>query len=211
MKSIKMLGLVALAALMAMAFVGASSAMAESTALCIEDGVQSSEEKCLPSKLITHVHEVSVGKIGLLNTLVKIECEFLFLGDVTSANNLGSPLEIQGHVTYLITGCETTSGTICEITETSSSTTITVLKLGHELADVTYSSEMLVHCGSLISCAFNGVGLQGHDLGPLLAASPNGQMRFEEQALNKTGGAFCPKTLKLDLLTTPLVASYIAR
>ena len=89
MKAIKMIGLAALAALTAMAFVGASSAMAESTTLCSADGSGCG---------ITHVHETSVGKAKLLTSFGTTECNVLFLGDARAA--LASPLVIDGTFTY---------------------------------------------------------------------------------------------------------------
>ena len=206
LKSIKMLGLAALAVLMAMAFVGASSAMAGDTALCKEDAAGA----CPAGKLFSHVHEVSVGKGLLLSSLATLECEVLFLGDVTSANNLGAPLVISGNFTYPMTGCETTSGTLCTVTEVGAGATITVLKTGHQLAEVKFAYEKNLQCGAFINCTYNGVGLVGHGLGPLLSSSLNGNVNISEQTTNKTGGLLCPKTAKLDLTTTPLEHTYIA-
>jgi hypothetical protein len=197
-----MFGLAVLAALMAMALVGTSSAMAEQTALCKEDKVL-----CPVASEVTTVHEVSVGKGKLLSSIATIECEVLFSGEVTSA---GAPLKISGHFTYPPTGCETTSGTACEVKETSTSATIEVLKTAHELAEVKGTAEVNAHCGGLINCTYNGEGLLGHNLGPLLSSSENGNVNISEQTTNKTGGLFCPKTAKLDLTTTPLVKTYIA-
>jgi hypothetical protein len=213
-KSIKMLGLAALAALMAMAFVGVTSAMAEPTALCKVDTALFEKEKyvktdeCPEASRIHHVHEATLeGNKALLLGSVKVECDALFLGDVTSTNNLGSPLVISGKFTY--TNCKTGT-TNCEVKETSASSTITVLRLGHELADVTGSGEVNVHCGFAINCTYNGEGLTGHGLGPLLSTEPNGETRLEEQVTHKSGGTFCPETSKLDILTTSLEATYIS-
>jgi hypothetical protein len=218
-KLFKMLGLAAVAALMAMAFVGASSAMAESTALCKEDTALFEKEgekkyvatdECPGAQRISHVHEESVGKGLLLSSIVEIKCNVLFLGDVISANNLGNPLEILGHFTYPKAGCETENGTQCEVKETSTHAIIKVLRLGHELADVTGSAEVNAHCGFFINCTYNGEGLSGHALGPLLSTQANGEVRVEEQTTHKTGGSLCPESAKLDLLTTPLEKTYIS-
>lgn len=208
MKPIKMFGLAALFVLMAIAFVGASSAMAESTVLCSSDIEEEEEEaasaQCKP---ITHVHEVSVGKGQLLSSVVSIECEVLFLGDASAKE--GAPLEIKGHFTYPMTGCETTSGTLCEVTETSKEAATTFLRTAHELTEVKGTAEVNAHCGSLINCTYNHEGLVGHGLGPLLSKSTNGNVNISEQVMNKTGGAFCPKVAKLDLTTTPLTETFI--
>ena len=195
MKPIKMFSLPVLAALMAMAFVGAGSAMAESTALCGSD-----EEVC---QAITHVHETSITK-GLLLGAVKVECDVLFLGDVEKT---GAPLEILGHFTY--TNCKTSGGTACTVGEVAGTDAkISVLKTAHELSSVTGNGEVTVKCGVLINCTYNGTGLEGHGKGPLLSEKENGEVRLEEQTTNKVKG-FCPETAKLDLLTTPLEATYL--
>src|SRR5262245_15304745 len=87
-KPIKMFGLAALLALMVMAFLGASSAMAETTALCETEA--GPENPC--ESMITHVHETSVSKAKLLSTST-VECDVLFLGDVQEE---GSPMIING-------------------------------------------------------------------------------------------------------------------
>jgi hypothetical protein len=210
MNPIKMLGLAATAALMAMAFVGVGSAVAESTTLCLEDPGEGKEcPKGSPeSQLITHVHEATLAgnPALLLSSTVEIKCDVLFLGDTTSKS--GKPLKVLGNLTY--TNCKTSGGTACTVAEKSTDTTASILKLGHELADVTYVFEVNFKCGFLINCTYNGVGLEAHALGPLLAAEVTGETRLEEQTMNKTGGSLCPETAKLDILATPLEAVYIA-
>jgi hypothetical protein len=202
-----MLAFAALAALMAMAFVGASSAMAESTALCNIDPGSGSAEVCPAGHLVTHIHEVTeAGNPDLLlSSVVTIKCKALFLGD--ASNSLANPLVITGHFTY--SGCETASGSSCTFTETSTSSTTNVLKLGHELADASYVYEFNWHCGFFINCTYSGEGLLGHALGPLLSTAANGEVRIEEQTTHKTGGSLCPEIAKLDQLTTPLEKTYI--
>jgi hypothetical protein len=227
MKPVKMLGLAALLSLMAMAFVDTSSAIAESTALCKKDA---GANVCPEGQLITHVHEAtsssnkaklltaldsslgqhvheatsSGSKARLLSSVVSIECDALFLGEVTSS----TPLTFLGHFTY--SNCNTSGGTKCSVTETGEDATVYASKLGHELADTTYAFKLNFKCGFLINCTYNGEGLGGHALGPLLAAQENGEVRIEEQTLKKAGGSFCPETAKLDFLATPLIPSYIA-
>jgi hypothetical protein len=84
-----------------------------------------------------------------------------------------------------------------------------VLKTAHELGEVTGNGEVNAHCGFFINCTYNGEGLSGHALGPLLSTPANGQVRIEEQTTHKVSGSLCPETAKLDLLTTPLSATYI--
>ena len=197
MKAIKIFGLAALAALMAVAFVGASSALATSTQLCKED----SAGACPAGKEITSVKEVSVGKGVLLSSLATIECNVEFTS--TSVGALGATQTITGHFTYPMAGCETKSGTLCEVTETSTSATIKVTKTAHELAKVEGTAEVNAHCGALINCTYDGENLVGHGLGPLLSSSLNGNVNISEQKVHKTGGTLCAKEAKLDLITTP--------
>jgi hypothetical protein len=212
-KPIKMLGLAALAALMAMAFVGASSAMAESTELCGSDPGTGSTEACGKGgaqEAVTHVHETTLSGApeSLLSSNVEILCDVLFLGDTVGSTS--NPVEILGNFTY--SNCMTASNGSCTITEVSSDFKLNVLKLGHELADVSpvgVGGQLNLHCGFLINCTYDGEGLTAHALGPLLSGTEtNGQTRIEEQTTHRVSGV-CPETAKLDLLTTPLEATYL--
>jgi hypothetical protein len=158
--------------------------------------------------LVTHVHEAtSEGSPALLlSSIVEVKCTTLFLGDVTSKNGLGNPLEVLGNFTY--SNCKTASGSSCTVVETSTDAKLKVLKLGHELADVTYQLEWNVHCSFFLNCTYDGEGLEAHLLGPLLASQKNGETRIEEQTMHRVSGV-CPETAKLDLLTTPLEAVHI--
>ncbi|HET7484401.1 MAG TPA: hypothetical protein VFJ64_03405, partial [Solirubrobacterales bacterium] len=177
MKSLKMLGLAALAALMAMAFVGASSAAAE-TNLCAND-----EANC--ASPITHIHETSVGKAILLAS-PKIECNVLFLGEVVGHGEAGQ-LEIEGNFTY------SSCGSGCTVTEQSASSGIEVEKSGHEVGSVVGEGEVHVNCIG-INCYYNGKGLAGTAKGLLLSTAANGEVSIQGQTVHKTKGTFCPST-----------------
>jgi hypothetical protein len=208
-KSIKLIGFAALAALMAMAFVGASSAMAENTALCKAD-----EEPCLTGNQISHVHDATLAGAfaTLLSSAGNITCSALFLGDVLST--LSAPIVIHGHFTYggteacvrhkIFGGTES-----CTVIEVSTDWLISVLRLGHETADVTGNGEFNMHCGSIINCTYDGENLLGTAKGPLLASTLFGEVTVSEKTLHSTGGAFCPETGKLDIRMTPLEHTYI--
>jgi hypothetical protein len=198
MKAIKTIGLAALAALTATAFVGAASAMAESTVLCSAD-----ETPCAAGNVITHLHGTTVGKTKLLTSIGTVECNFLALGDVTGK---GPPLVISGNGTY--TNC-VLGNSKCTVTEENGPTETKALKTGHETGEVT--GEGLVHlvCSGFIDCSYNGVGLKGTIKGPLLSTQPNGEVTISEQTTNKEAGGFlCPKTSKTDGTATSLVATY---
>jgi hypothetical protein len=207
-KSIKMLGLAAFAALMAMAFLGASSAMAGSTQLCMKDQIPCAEgniEKGEENNVISHVHEETAKEAPatLLSSLGNVTCTALFLGDTLG---LGAPLIIHGNFTY--TGC-LRNGSACTVKEVSTSSLIEVLRTAAETATLTGSGEVNVHCGIFINCTYDGEGLEGTSKGTLLA-EPNGESKTTEAVTHHVGGGICPETGKLDIRTTPLLATYIS-
>jgi hypothetical protein len=200
-KPIKMLGLVVVAALTAMALAGASSAMAESTHLCSVDTAGA----CAGGNIITHVHEVTLTgeKAKLLSSILNVECDVLFLGDTVAGTS--APLEVSGGFSY--SNCNNN----CTATEENAPAEIEVLKEGHETAKVT--GEGLVHlvCGAFINCRYNGEGLVGSGVGPLLSTGLlNGHTIISEAITNKESGSLCPSTAKLDINLHPLVHTYIA-
>jgi hypothetical protein len=201
-KPIKMLGLAALAALLAMAFVGASSAMAEETRLC---NVDECEEA---GNVVTHVHETTLsGHKAVLLSEPEVKCDVLFLGD-TAAGGAGAPLAISGNFTY--SNCE--GG--CTASEENAPTEIKILKTGEELATVTSGEGAgagLVHlvCFGFINCRYVGSGLVGHALGALTSSETNGSVTLSGQEVERESGSLCPETGALDITTTPLEKVYI--
>jgi hypothetical protein len=197
---IKMFGLAALAALMAMALAGASSAMAESTTLCTANGSGCG---------VTHVHETTLSgsshKAKLLGGLITVACDVLFLGDALAAE--ASPLVIHGNFTY--TNCGS-----CTVAELKGGVAkIEVLKEGHETAKVTGEAVVFVDCGGeSLECEYDGVGLESTAKGPLLSTETNGESKITNQIVHKHagGGALCPEESKLDITMTPLSAIYIS-
>jgi hypothetical protein len=200
MRSIKMLGLAALAALMAMASLGASSAMAGNTQLCKAD-----EEPCAAGNVITHVHGETVAGAPavLLSSLGNVTVKVLYLGD---SLGLGAPLVIHGN--FIFTDA-LRNGQSCTVTEVSTSSLIEVLRTAAETATLSGSSEINVHCGIFINCTYDGENLTGIAKGPL-AAPPNGEAFTSEATLHNVGGGICPATAKLDIRMVPLVATYIS-
>jgi len=191
MKQVKLFGLAALAALMAMAFSGVSSAIAQKTTVCGSDGTNCGG---------THVHEVSVGKAKLLSSLPTIECNSLFLGDAESSE--GVPLVINGHYTY------TSCNNFCTLSEPAGTEfRLELLRTASELGAATGEGEVHVTC-PFINCIYNGEGLEGHVLGPLTSSSANGNTVISGQETNKVSGS-CPEAAFLDFTGTPLIATYI--
>jgi hypothetical protein len=197
-KTLKMFGLAALAALMAMAFAGTSLAMAESTGLCMEDA-----NPCMADG---HIHETTLtgAKAKLLAGLITVSCDVLFLGDSLTAS--AAPLVIHGHFTY--TNCGS-----CTVEELKGGISkIEVLKEGHETAKVTGEGVVFVDCGgSSLKCEYDGVGLVGTGKGPLLSTETNGEVKLTNQVVHEHegGGALCPNESKLDITTTPLMKTYL--
>jgi len=225
-----MLGLAALAALMAMAFVGASSAMAEPTQLCKEDvwleiEIENEETKELEKVKIedecktpvSHVHETTLegSKGTLLNSISDVLCDVLFLGDAAEHEvegkklilSLGNPLELEGNFTY--TNCVDEKPNGCTVTEENGPSTILVLKEGHETATVTGEGLVKVVCSG-ITCRYVGTGLVGTAKGPLLSTEKNGEVSISKKETKKESGLLCPATSTLDLIVTPLEPTYIA-
>jgi hypothetical protein len=136
----------------------------------------------------------------LLSSFATVECEALFSG-TTLNGGLSNPLIIHGTFSYsCLNGCTAE--------EENGPAEIKVLKTGTELAEVT--GEGLVHVVCGLNCRYNGVGLKGHGLGPLLVGSGNGRVTISGATVNKESGTFCPSTSKLDITTTPLTATYIS-
>jgi hypothetical protein len=198
-KSIKMLNLAALAALMTMALF-ASLAIAENTQLCKAD-----ESPCSAGNSITHVHEETLtgAKAKLLTNFATFECKVLFLGD---SLGLGAPLVTHGHFTY--TECKRGTEN-CTVEEKSTDALIDLLRSGHETAAVTYTYLINMHCGFVINCTYDGEGLLATGKGPLLATSENGEVTINEQTTHKVSGTFCPEINRLDISTMPLEKVYI--
>jgi hypothetical protein len=200
MKSIKILGLTAFAVLLAMASLGASSAMAGDTQLCMVD-----ESPCAAANVIAHVHEETAtgAPDTLLSSLGNITAKALFLGLTLG---LGAPLVSHGNFTY---SGALRNGNACEIKEVSTSALISVLRTAAETASWTIEFEINVHCGIFFNCTYDGQGLEGTAKGPLLAG-PNGESSIIEGVMHHVGGGICPEITKLDIKTTPLLATYIS-
>lgn len=196
MKPINMLGLAVLTALTALAFVGASSAMAENTQLCNKDPLNGA---C--SAPVTAVHEVSLGKGKILSSSFNVECDVLFSS--TSVGALGAPQVIKGHFTY--SNCNGN----CTVTEVSTIWIRKILKKGHEIAEDTQTGEVHVHCPGFLDCDYDAQNLIGTVKGPLLASDENGETAISGQELHKVSGLFCPLAGYLDLTLAGLLPEYI--
>jgi subtilisin family serine protease len=162
-------------------------------------------EGCPDEKSITHVHESTLAekKAKLLSKLINVECDVLLLGDVVEGASTPESMLVEAAYTY--SNCNSS----CTATEENGPAEIEVSKEGHETASV--ASEGLVHleCAGFINCRYTGEGLTATAKGPLLAKEKNGETVISEQVANKESGSLCPSTAKLDIVTTPLVPTYI--
>lgn len=203
MKLIRTFGLAVMAAVAAMAFLGASSAMAEPTQLCASH--PAADESC--SNPATSVHFVSVDHDGdgdkhalLLTNVLDVECESLVSGTVLG---LASPQVAHAEVVY--SNCLG----ICDV-NTEENGLISGLKEGFELASLTATGyKVHVVCGIVINCTYTAQGLVGHGEGPLLAGG-NGRVTYEEDVVKGTGIA-CPSVAELDAVFESLTPVYVAK
>jgi hypothetical protein len=193
----KIVGLVTMAVMTTALFATPTIAVAEETSLCLADFPESA---CSEKQIASHVHLVSSGKAELLTTL-NVECDVLFLGDTLSES--GAPLLIDGNFTY--TNCNNS----CITTEENGPSKIKVLKEGHETAKVTGEGLVKLFCSGSINCRYTGTGLTAIAKGPLLATAKTGEVSIKDQIVNKESGSLCPSTAKLDIVLTPLSATYI--
>jgi hypothetical protein len=197
-KTIKGVGLLAMAGILATALIGPPIAMGETTALCEVD-----ESPC--KSPVSHVH--NSGEIEVITSVMTYTCDALFLGE---ASELGEPQKVVGNFTYTNCKVKGSSGS-CERQEENGPSTLTFLKEGHEFAKGTGESLVHVVCSGFIDCSYTLVGEFASVLGPLLSKDNNGEITFTEQAMQKEAGGFlCPKTAKLNATFVPLTPTYIS-
>ena len=175
---IKMFGLVAVPVVVAMAFVGVSWAVAESTMLCENDTAVEAPtaEECKSPELV-HFLSVSLNekkeyvdaKAKLLSSLATVECNALILAHSTSVvlppeNKSGAflPTTYAGLLTYENCNC-----TVKVLQQGA----ISVLRLGEvskEEVDVTAAGYAVkVECFGLFTCDYNAENLVGEGKGGL--------------------------------------------
>jgi len=206
-----MFGLAAIAAVAAMAFVGATSASAEPTTLCTVD----TENLECPANQASSVTFVSTkANSQLLNSTLNVSCTSTFNGEaeyveeekegkkVKVYTTLGSPLVLLGKFTY--TNCTT----FCNVKEENGPATIEILKTAAELALVTGEGLVNVNCFGFFNCSYIGKGLEGHGLGGLetTVKHESGEVLLRAHVSfvkapveNETGGS-CPSGATLDAL-----------
>jgi hypothetical protein len=207
-----MFGLAAVAAVAAMAFVGATSASATSTQLCTEHNVGSGLA-CAGGKEVLKVHQVlPAGAVGKLLAAINVLClGFLVEADVTNAAGVAGALVTTGpqkitSITQTFTGCGT--GALhnnCEVS-TVQQPVFNLLKSGLDAGVLSaVSGQVRLVCPNLgLNCLYDVEGME--------FSAGGGHLTAEETPVTELGGKFfCPDEGKLDALVESLVkpAPYI--
>jgi len=182
---------------MAAAFVGAPSALASPTGVCVEEPVASEGKESCPAAY--HLEAVSTTKARLLNNVTTIECDVSFLGTAPSSESAA----FTGNFTYSNCGS-------CKVTEENGPSTLEVLWQSHEKGAVTGKSLFKVTCGFTVSCSYTASGITGTATGALLAANETGEISLVKQKLVAESGFLCPKEATIDLEMKLSSPTYIA-
>jgi hypothetical protein len=220
MRLLKMFGVAAFAAIAAMALIGASSAMAETTLLCEKNTPTETptEAECGP---VHSIHSITVklnaekkyvlGKAQLESEAGTVECHLLVSGTTTQLLVENGPVAFTSEIAY--TECNLG----CSVTQQGGSGnptgTILILKEGVELASVVGDSfAVTLNCPLFFKCDYSGAGLTGHGL-----AGPEGKahVTYTAATVNLTqklaGPLNCPSTTALTALLQSLTPLYIRK
>ena len=212
MRLIKILTVGAIGAVAAMALIGTTAAMAENTLLCeanTESETPSAEECKSPKEL----HFLSVdakgekdAKVKLLSSITTVECNALIVAERTSSA-AASPVVFAATLSYENCNCTVT------VLEQG---TISVLKTGTELADVTAAGfKVKVECFGLFTCDYDAENLVGHGLGAAKAGTgKKGHVTYSEDEAHLEQDLFspfgsCPEKSFLDALFQSLTPVYV--
>ena len=191
MRLVKMLGLAAVAAMAATAFVGATPASATSTQLC------NSHTSLTCSNAATSLNSQNDDTVYYLSSIVDIECD-----DVDST---ATPLALANpqveHFSGLdLASCETSGGDACAVSMLEEPTT-NLLKTGLDAGTITATSgEALVECedvffGTDLHCVYDAVGI--------LFTIGAQRLTAENTQVDKVSGTHCPdETFLTGLLKT---------
>jgi hypothetical protein len=194
--------LAAFSAILITMLLGASSAFAESTALCNVDPGTGPTEVCPAGHLVTEIHEVNLSgsKEKMSFGLFVVECDVLFQGQTTLA--LDNPQHGVGAFTY--TNCS--NG--CTVTEIGQAA-FALLKEGHEKEKATIAFEVRVAC-MFINCRYVNA-VEGIRWGPLLSLEVNGELSIQKQKIFAQEPDVCMPEIILTLRTTPLTKLYVTK
>jgi hypothetical protein len=188
MRLIKMVGLAGVVAVVATAFVGASSAMANGpTVLC-----KVNEDPCAANET-KEVHFTSVGEPTLVTTVPSLTIKCASSLAVGTVEDLGTPTGIT--LTELTwTNCSSNQGA-CTV-ETEAPGLLDVLKTAANLGTAkALGTEVKVTCGAVISCVFGGADTAGLTVEGALhnGGTSHGKLNAPGIAVPKKKG-LCPAT-----------------
>lgn len=186
MKLARMSSLMLVAIMVTMALVGASSAVAETTALCKVD-----EDPCKEANQVTEVH-YKANNIEFLGEYAYGCSNALLLATVSKLGKTQA-LEAQSMV-YPSCG-----GGCTRTTEELG--TLSVLRTASESAEITINGfKTKVTCSGFSNCIYAFNEQVGVLEGPLLTGD-NGHITFQEVPLERVGGGlFCPLEVSFDAL-----------
>ena len=205
-----MFGLAALAAVVAMAFVGASSASAANTSLCKTTTEPCPEANQWKAGETIHLASTETGK--LLNSIATVLC-LTVLGNLKVLGaSLANPLSMDGHFVY--SGCGTNSThTNCEVEETEEGRFNVNATGAHTGTATGENGKAHVHCTKVlgfitIDCTYVAAGLTAE-----LSGLEPSHVTLTKQPVNLLeGSGLCPEESKVDALLTPLAETpaYVA-
>lgn len=182
----------ALVAVTAVAIIGASSAAAETTALC-----KKHENPCAAANIyVGHFDAVAANPV-FLTSLTNITCKKAHL--LGYALGLGNPLTIHLEAFNFAEDCLTTAGDECVVNPIELGLAL-LLRTGSNLGSLQlHDTKVLVSCpASFIHCVYGGLPVF-HVIG-----SPNKEalasVHANEVPLEHGEGFFCPEETKLDAL-----------
>jgi len=222
MRPIKMFGLAAVAAVAAMAFVGASSASANTwTSLCdVHTSLVCPAGHLLELFTFLLTKEGAEGKGGesaILKTSIATVLCLSSKGTVHVEEGkplLDNPLKLLVLLAFKNCGTNAEHNN-CTVTVLKNPL-VTLLKTALNLGTATVSKELPaevnVKCGFLINCTYSEP-LEGKSIavegGEHVAGSGNGMLTANELELKTIGGGFCPEKSKWNALYEPLKPVYI--
>jgi len=201
----KMFGLAAIAAVAAMAFIGASSASAEHTALCKEAAAL-----CPEDKLVKSIH-MTAGTTVLKTSILTVLClSSLAEGHITSPNYLGAPL-VGTLLPIVWSNCGSNAAhDNCSVT-TLAGGTISALKTAAGLGTATSeNAKVLVLCSGFLHCVYGGpsVGPFNVEGAGHTAGAGKGMFTATELKVPNISGFLCPSESKWTALYEPLENTY---
>ena len=198
MRLIKMLGLGAVAALAAMAFVGATSASATSTQLC------TSHSALTCGSAATTLSSQNDGSVRYLSSMVDVICDDV--DGTTSLLALANP-QVEHFTSLDIEGCETTEGDVCAVTMLELPLA-NISKTGLDAGIITGEEGLtLVECedtifGVELHCVYDATGIE--------FAIGSQHLTANNTQIDKVSGQLCPEETFLDgLLKTTGGSRYV--